>query len=236
MSRPPVSALWTGAAAAALLAIVLAWVVVPGGSPPTALDTWVFDVTNDWTARAPWAVDAAAVIGAGTDTLPSTLAATAVVLGLLAWRRWYLAVFVAISGLTGVLVVEVTKRTVGRIRPPGAETYIESGLDRSFPSGHASVGVYVYVACALLLVLAGQRIGSAALAWSGRVLAVFGVVIGLTRIVLGVHWATDVLAGWAIGSTVLLVATFLTRPDDLVLRQPALTTGVRRSRPEEPAA
>jgi undecaprenyl-diphosphatase len=133
-------------------------------------------------------------------------------------------------------VVEVLKRTVGRMRPPGAETYIENGLDRSFPSGHASVGVYVYVACALLVLLAGQQGGSAALQWSGRVLAVFGVTIGLTRIVLGVHWATDVLAGWAIGSAVLLAATSLVRPDDLVLRRPAVTTGVRRSPPEEPAA
>jgi undecaprenyl-diphosphatase len=124
------------------------------------------------------------------------------------------------------------------MRPPGAEAYIESGLDRSFPSGHASVGVYVYVACAVLVVLAGQRIGSVALEWSGRVLAVLGVTIGLTRIVLGVHWATDVLAGWAIGSSVLLVTASLMRPDDLVLRR-SLPTAGRLSRPrspEEPAA
>lgn len=236
MSRPSVRTLWTGAAAAAVLASVLAWVVVPGGSPPTAMDAWVLDNTTGWTEQAPWAVDVAAVIGAATDTLASTLVATAVVLGLLAWRRWHLAVFVAASGLTGVLVVELLKRTVGRMRPPGAESYIESGLDRSFPSGHATVGVYVYVACAVLVVLAGKQVGSAALQWSGRVLAVFGVTLGMTRLVLGVHWATDVLAGWAIGSAVLLVATSLVRPDDLVLRRPALTTGVRESPPEEPAA
>ncbi len=219
----------------ALVASVIAWLVVPGGSPPTALDTWVFDATADWTASAPWAVSVAAFVGAATDTLASTLLAVAVVLGLAAWRRWHLAVFLAASGLAGVLVVEVLKRTVGRMRPPGADAYIEHGLDRSFPSGHASVGIYVYLACALLLLLAGRRAGSPPLEWFGRVLAVLGVTIGLTRIVLGVHWATDVLAGWAVGATVLLAAVALTRPDDAVRRR-ARSTQVSRSLPEEPAA
>lgn len=236
MSRPPATTLGTAAIAAVLLASVVAWVVVPGGAPPTPLDTWVFDITADWTAQAPWIVDVAAVIGEVTDIVPSTLVATAVVLALLAWRRWHLAMFVAVTGLTAVAIVEVLKRTVGRMRPPGAEAYIDSGLDRSFPSGHASLGIYVYVTCAVLVVLAGQRAGSVALEWSGRLLAVFAVTIGLTRIVLGVHWATDVLAGWAIGSSVLLVTVLLTRPDDLVLRRSLTTTGVRRPLPEEPAA
>jgi len=203
-----------------VVAVVVSLVVVPGGARPSAVDTWVIEATADWTSGVPAAVDAAALVGAATDVLTSTLLAIAVVLGLMARRRWRLALFVAVSALVGVLVVEVLKRTVGRMRPPGAEDYFApSGLDRSFPSGHAAVGVYIYCACAVLLVLAGRRAGQAALEWCGTLLFMFGVTLGLTRIILGVHWATDVLTGWAIGSAVLLASTALLRPDDLVLRR-----------------
>jgi undecaprenyl-diphosphatase len=204
------------AVAAAIALVALAWVVVASGSP-TRVDVWVFDLTTRWTDSAAWAVDLAALIGDLTGEVGATVVAVTATLVLAARRRWSLALFVGLSGAVGVVLVEVGKRSAGRLRPDGAEAFIDSGLDRSFPSGHAAAGIYVFGAIAVLLVLVGQRAGAALVQRCGWVLLAFGVSIGASRIVLGVHWATDVLAGWALGSAVLLLLAAATRPDDALL-------------------
>jgi undecaprenyl-diphosphatase len=204
------------AVAAAIALVALAWVVVASGSP-TRVDVWVFDLTTRWTDSAAWAVDLAALIGDLTGEVGATVVAVTATLVLAARRRWSLALFVGLSGAVGVVLVEVGKRSAGRLRPDGAEAFIDSGLDRSFPSGHSAAGIYVFGAIAVLLVLVGQRTGAALVQRCGWVLLAFGVSIGASRIVLGVHWATDVLAGWALGSAVLLLLAAATRPDDALL-------------------
>jgi undecaprenyl-diphosphatase len=190
--------------------------VVASGSP-TRLDAWLLDFTTRWTDSAAWAVDLAAVIGDLTGVVGATVVAVCATLALAARRRWPLALFVGLSGAIGVVLVEVGKRSSGRLRPDGAEAYVGGGLDRSFPSGHSAAGIYVYGALAVLLLVLGQRCGSTLARWSGWVLLAFSVSIGLSRIVLGVHWATDVLAGWALGSAVLLLVAASTRPDDALV-------------------
>ena len=201
---------------AAVVLVVLAWVVVAAGSP-TTLDVWVFDLTSHWTDAVPMAVDLAALLGDLTGVVGASVAAVSATLVLASRRRWSIALFVGLIGAVGVVLVEVGKRSAGRLRPDGAETYVDSGLDRSFPSGHSAAGIYVYCALAVLLILVGRRTGAALARWSGWVLMAVGVGIGLSRIVLGVHWATDVLAGWALGSAVLLLVAAATRPDDAIV-------------------
>lgn len=69
--------------------------------------------------------------------------------------------------------------------------------DPSFPSGHAGMAAAFFVALAYLVVPRLKTKAMRALAMIGSVLAI--VAIGLSRLVLNVHWASDVLAGWAIG-------------------------------------
>ena len=214
VGRRPQPALVAGAVGAAVLAVLVGTVVVGGGGGPTALDSAVFDLTRQWTTRVPLAVDVAALVGAGTDVLVSFVVATVVTVALALRRRWVLALFVGVSGLVGVALVELVKWSVGRARPPGAETYVDASSGSSFPSGHASVGVYVYLALAVLVVLAGRRRDRPRVVLLGWLTAVLGVLIGVSRLVLGVHWATDVLAGWALGSAVVLAVAALLRPDE----------------------
>lgn len=218
---PQPSARLVGAAVGAgLLALVLLLIVVPGGAPPTSLDQWVFDLTADWTQQAPWAVETAASIGVLTDVAASSLLGVVTTVLLLARRLWVFAAFVAACGIAGVATVVVLKAAVGRSRPPGAEQYVAGGLDRSFPSGHAGVGVYLYGAIALLLVIVAMRSQRRAGAWLGVALFSFGIVIGLSRIVIGVHWATDVLAGWSLASLIVLVATIAIVPQRRITASP----------------
>lgn len=90
------------------------------------------------------------------------------------------------------------KAGLGRERP----TFIEAALlpsTHSFPSGHAMVSTVAYGMVALVVARLEPRYARPA-AWAAGLLAFF---IGLSRILLGVHWPSDVLAGFIAGSWML---------------------------------
>ena len=117
-----------------------------------------------------------------------------------AWRTagWVVAANVLVAPVTGLL-----KETFGRVRP--AFENGGAGYDSlSYPSGHSS-GIATIVTVALVLawprLTARQR--RLALAAGGALV----VLVGLTRMWLGVHFLSDVVGGWALGVTwTLLVA------------------------------
>jgi len=71
-------------------------------------------------------------------------------------------------------------------------------LNASFPSGHALLATVFYLSVGVMLTRAfpRARVKAYALIWS----VVLVLLIGLTRIYLGAHWASDVVAGWGIGA------------------------------------
>ncbi|MEV0107729.1 phosphatase PAP2 family protein [Nocardia sp. NPDC050799] len=108
---------------------------------------------------------------------------------------------VAGVGAASAVLVPVSKQLIGRSRPPVAGQLVEVS-NPAFPSGH-SVGsaAVVGVLAALFCLRTAHRVARVIVA---AVAAVFVLLVGLSRIYLGVHWPTDVLAGWALGG--LLVA------------------------------
>ena len=122
-------------------------------------------------------------------------------------RRLRLALIVAVVLIAAALFTELVKDNVARPRPALDPLVTASGY--SFPSGHTlnstvTYGLLALVAWRSRLPLAVRR---AAL--------VFGVTIpllvGLSRIALGVHWPTDVLAGWLAGVAFVALAATLIR-------------------------
>ena len=112
------------------------------------------------------------------------------------------AVLVAVVSAGAGLLVKVGKATVGRERPP-AEFRLVTETNESFPSGHALASAAIV---GVLLVVFVPLIRSTA--W--RVVAIAGgllfvLAIGWSRVYLGVHWSTDVLAGWCTGAAWLLL-------------------------------
>ncbi|HRY10199.1 MAG: phosphatase PAP2 family protein [Actinobacteria bacterium] len=207
--------LWSGGlAAVAALAVTVGVLAVDRA--PWGIDATINEATTDWTASTPWVLDCAAFIAVLTGPLPATVLAAVIVVVLFAVGRRRLAGFIAASALLGVIVAEGVKVLVERPRPPGAAEYV-SDLSKSFPSGHAMVGIYLFGALAVLLILAGISRGSGWLQLLGYLLFVCGVLLGVSRIVLGVHWSSDVLAGWCYASAVLLFVTAWLRPDDAIL-------------------
>jgi len=138
------------------------------------------------------------------------------VAAVLLWRRKPLAVALApaIAFALAGGVASATKSIVGRTRPP-VDLHLVGETSASFPSGHSTDSTAFYVAVALVLAMYVVR---RPLARVGVVVAgaAVAVMVGLSRLVLGVHWPTDVAAGWALGtaSAVLVVMTIgaMTRP------------------------
>jgi len=129
-------------------------------------------------------------------TVAMALIAVAAVVFLLVKRRRGDAALVAVVAAGAGLLVRFGKATVGRERPP-VEYRLVTETNESFPSGHALASAAIL---GVLLVVLLPTIPST----RGRVAAVTGAAIfvlavGLSRLYLGVHWATDVIGGWVIG-------------------------------------
>ena len=113
---------------------------------------------------------------------------------LLLWRgrRWG-ALTLLIATFTGRLLVILQKAYFARLRPEEDLRLVEVSY-QSFPSGHAANPTIAYVGLALLLFddPKQRRVAAAAA-------MVLALIIGISRPMLGVHWPSDVVAGWAFG-------------------------------------
>jgi undecaprenyl-diphosphatase len=107
------------------------------------------------------------------------------------------AVLVGASVATGAVLVSVFKSAFGRLRPDAAfAELVASGL--SFPSGHASMSAVVFLTLGALIASTRSRLGERIYILATA--AFMTLLVGLSRVALGVHWATDVLGGWAFGA------------------------------------
>lgn len=98
---------------------------------------------------------------------------------------------------------QFTKSFFGRPRPDLVphDVYVYSG---SFPSGHSTMSTAAFLTLAMLIASLEMKRRSKALAYTLAALVVVGV--GFSRVYLGVHWPSDVLAGWCLGAAWALVA------------------------------
>jgi len=116
---------------------------------------------------------------------------------LLARGLWLTAIATAAAGISGGMVVTLVKHAVDRTRPELVPHWVDVH-NASFPSGHAAGSAMVYMTLAALATQATrhQRLRHAIV-----LLAVFLVgAIGVSRVYLGVHWPSDVAAGWCFGT------------------------------------
>jgi undecaprenyl-diphosphatase len=126
---------------------------------------------------------------------PTVLISASVAAALWLWyagHRHLPFVLIAIT-LVGRGLSQLQKYWIARGRPD-LEVHLVVVKSSSFPSGHASSAMIFYLAMALALT-AGTRWHRAAAA--GAVL--LSLLVGISRVMLGVHWPSDVIGGWAFG-------------------------------------
>ena len=219
-----------GAAVCAGIGLILLALVVAQYQLLLTLDQSINSPLTEWARSTGWPATGAAIWGNATGPIATTIVALLGIVTLLATRHLRWAILLALSAALGVIVAEALKVTTARQRPPGAEVYAHD-LDKSFPSGHSMASVYVYGCIALILFLAARRYQTKGYQAAGLIVAVFALTIGLSRLVLGVHWLSDVIAGWMFGGAVLLLAAAVVHPERSADPRAAVA-GV--SEPEEP--
>jgi membrane-associated phospholipid phosphatase len=198
---------------AAFVAVAVAVRIARGPiGPDLALHNWVVN------HRGLYATRMARVItftGGGAFVYP---AAVVVALAIAAARRLGGALALCLTVGGGAAIVGAVKVIVNRRRPDPATMIGAREATMSFPSGHTASGALLFVGAALALgSLADAR-------WPGTrvrpalliVSCLWSAAIGWSRIYLGYHWLSDVLASWLLVGAILLAIAPLLRTDGAV--------------------
>ncbi|MER5771292.1 phosphatase PAP2 family protein [Streptomyces sp. NPDC001985] len=191
------------ALSAALLALVAA-----GWSPLLSFDRSVAGALHRSAVTEPGFVQVNRVL---TDWFWDPWTMRALMAAAVVWLWWrrdrVFAAWIAATAVLSALLQQVLKWAVGRERPQWTDP-VDSAHFAAFPSGHAMTAT---VACGLLLwVLARRGVRSGPRWWWSVAAAAVSVLgVGLTRLYLGVHWPTDVLAGWLMGACCVTLAITL---------------------------
>lgn len=204
-----------GALAAALVAVpfTLLTVLVLGTSERLErADRAVADAFHAQVISRPWLGQTFEVLSVVTH--PNTWRLVTAVLAVLLWRRGRrrLVVWLAVTMTVGGLLGPLLKELVARSRPVFDDPVATAG-GYSFPSGHA-LNSMLFAAVILVLGHPLARGARRAALWAGAIVVV--VVTAVDRLALGVHYASDVVAGWVVAlatvsATTAAFATWRTR-------------------------
>jgi undecaprenyl-diphosphatase len=178
---------------AALGALWLAMLLLGAGAADKAVLLGLYAGDRPWLALA-------ALGFTYLGNWPTVVIATMLGAGWLLYRGKRLAaVLLLVASFTGRGLVILEKAYFPRLRPEENLRLAEVHY-QSFPSGHAANSMIVYLGLALL---AFDKTEHRRPAVAGALLLSF--LIGLSRPMLGVHWPSDVIAGWAFGALWLMV-------------------------------
>lgn len=158
---------------------------------------------HDYGQRHPDVVTAMRVVTNSGSSLVWIIVLTLVGLWLLYRRLYRLTIFLAVTAIGSSLLNEAIKAAVGRTRPV-LEDPIATATGNSFPSGHTQSAIVGYgILLLVFLPIVSRR-------WRPVVVSfatVMVLLIGFTRIALGVHYLSDVVGGLIIGAAWLMALT-----------------------------
>ena len=171
---------------------------------PTTIDenilNWVVENRSE-----PW-VSIAEVVTVLGNTVTMLVLTCAVVVTLAVTRHRVDAVFVGAGVLFGYGLMQALKYSFARDRPPVEDRLLN--IDTfSFPSGHAMMTMVVFGLYAVAAFRSSPWVR--AHRWILVIAPVLSILVGLTRIQLAVHWATDVVAGWLFGAIWVVFCTWI---------------------------
>ncbi|WAC65733.1 phosphatase PAP2 family protein [Agrococcus sp. SL85] len=134
---------------------------------------------------------------AGTVGMPAIAILALLVLSIRR-RSWTPVVLIVAAGAGSLLMTVVGKSLIGRDRPPLADAVPPYEVSASFPSGHTLNAVAILGVITYLLIL--RRSSARARAAIAIAASLAAALVAASRVYLGHHWLTDVLAGYALGA------------------------------------
>ncbi|WP_329123628.1 phosphatase PAP2 family protein [Streptomyces sp. NBC_01353] len=195
----------SSAVVSAALAVLLLVLVAVGWPPLLSLDRSVTEELHRSAVAEPGFTQLNRVLSDWVWDPWTMRALISVVVVVLWWRHErLLALWLTVASLLTAAVQQGVKWAVGRERP-GWPDPVDSAQYASLPSGHAMTAT---VSCGLLLWVLALHWRESWRGWS--VIAVAALVsvlgVGWTRVYLGVHWPSDVVAGWLLGFCLVVVS------------------------------
>lgn len=195
---------------AGLVAVAaLAILTVAATTGATAgIDLALLEIVRDPGLREPLGA-LGTVTALGSTEAVAVIAGVTVLIGL-ATGRARLGALGAASMVLAIIANTVLKNVVARARPE----LIDAGVAAngfSFPSGHAMLSAVAYGILAIIVWRSTLAGGRRAIGVGG--LAVLIVLVGISRVYLGVHFPTDVLGGWIAGGLLVLAFAVVSREE-----------------------
>ena len=194
LRRPPPLLVGAGVVAFGIALVLAAGLAL--GRWPVGFDRAIMLGLRAWGGPL-WLREAAVDVTALGSVTVLTLVVVASA-GLLVAGRHYLTALVAVlATLSGGQAVTLIKHVVHRPRPRLVEHWA-TVHDLSFPSGHSASSAVVYLTLAALATQTMRAGAARRYVLAAAILLV--AAIGISRVYLGVHWPSDVLAGWSLGT------------------------------------
>lgn len=195
---------WRLVCAAVILTAVWLSMLLWGGG---AVDRYVYEAL--YAGRRPGLLALARVLTALGE--PTVLIAATLACALWLWHvgRGRMGLVLLLIAMVGRGLSEVQKYWIARARPD-LEPHLVVVKTSSFPSGHATSSMIFYLALALALTAQLRWHRTAALC-----AILLSLLIGTSRVMLGVHWPSDVIGGWSFGMLWVLLTL---RPAERLLR------------------
>jgi undecaprenyl-diphosphatase len=187
-SMPPRRVQWRFIAGIVLLFGLWLAMLLGGGGP---VDRAVYEAL--YAGRRPVLSAIAHVFTALGE--PTLLIGAGAILALGLWHkgRWRLGLVLLLVTMVGRVLSEAQKYWIARARPD-LEPHLVIVKTSSFPSGHATSSMIFYLSLALALFAHSRwRFAAASAAIT------LSILIGASRVMLGVHWPSDVIGGWSFG-------------------------------------
>ena len=149
-------------------------------------------VSPDWLI---WLMQGISWIGGGVQRY---IIVAVLTFALWRWWGWGSALAMGVTTLIAALTSDVMKYFFARVRPDFV-AQLDPITSPAFPSGHANNAAVVYILFIMLVPQARHPV------WQLAAAAMI-LLTGISRIMLGVHWPTDVLGGWMLGASFALMA------------------------------
>lgn len=134
----------------------------------------------------------------GGPTLLPIIATVVTVLLSWRWRSWTPVAFMVLATAGSLAMTVAGKDLADRVRPPQSLAVPPFEISPSFPSGHTLNSTVIAIVLSYLVMLHVQS--RRARTTVATVLAMYAAAMGLSRVFLGHHWLTDVVAGWVAGA------------------------------------